>query len=644
MVSAHDRSPVSGWVGSGQGMTKSWLLCLLILVSHAAFARAETKFIEGCTGFPCANFSVGAEVTPGGDLFPRILFNPPKLGSWLEEWGGGQLAVEVAGKRWTAEDLHDKQVVRSWPQATVQWADKSLPVRLHLDAWAPVVAKDVASTALPVLVTRLRVDGPAGTTVTLSYTAKRQRAFADASFSSSGDATAHLDACPDWGLGWDQLEAGDEPGFTRQDDRTVQSSLRLTLPASGSRTVYLYQLFWHPACRAAADYADLPALFKGLQERLPSLEKSTAAFAELLPSSGDAKVDEYLRWYTTAGVMLTRVLKDNTILTMGYAELNQRDSFWTSFPHLYFWPEAERRMLEESAAAVAASGKVPTCILPTIEREDDLDINEYFLLRVARFYRKHQDKAFVQKIWPDCTRAMQYLVNRCVPPSALPEQQSYWADWKDVKGVIGRKYAPHFTLLYLASLQEMAYLAREIGQDDLANTWDKARAAADHQINLPVAQGGLWNGKYFVNVWRDGRQDDALLEDQMVAGVWGVIPKERFESIREELNARSEKPWGVRETVPYYDAKAFGLEGGDYHNGSVWPWLNCADAMARLRYGHRDDALRILKKVGEWDLERHGDFLPHENLSGETGANIRKYVQGWNAAYLGAVMALSHQD
>ena len=119
--------------------------------------------------------------------------------------GGGQLAVEVAGKRWTAEDLADKQVVRSWPQSTVRWADKSLPVQLQLDAWAPVVAKDVASTALPVLVTRVRVDGPAGTTVTLVYTAKRQRAFADASFSSSGDAAAHLGACPDWGLGWYQL-------------------------------------------------------------------------------------------------------------------------------------------------------------------------------------------------------------------------------------------------------------------------------------------------------------------------------------------------------------------------------------------------------------------------------------------------------
>lgn len=45
--------------------------------------------------------------------------------------------------------------------------------------------------------------------------------------------------------------------------------------------------------------------------------------------------------------------------------------------------------------------------------------------------------------------------------------------------------------------------------------------------------------------------------------------------------------------------------------------------------------------MGEWDLERHGDFLPNENLHGETGASIRQYIQGWNAAYLGAVMALS---
>jgi hypothetical protein len=84
------------------------------------------------------------------------------------------------------------------------------------------------------------------------------------------------------------------------------------LPASGTRTVYLYLLFWHPDGRAAADYADLPALYAGVRQRLLELEASTTAFREVLPASGDAMIDEYLRWYLTAGVMLTRVLKDGT--------------------------------------------------------------------------------------------------------------------------------------------------------------------------------------------------------------------------------------------------------------------------------------------------------------------------------------------
>ena len=600
---------------------------------------AEAPFIKGCTGFACANFSVGGEVTPGGKLFDRILINPPVIGAWLAEWGRGELVVECRGLRWTAGSLKEVKVLRAWPQASVQWADPKLPVRLRADAWAPVQENDVAATSLPVLVARLRLDGAPGQAVALEYKAARMEAFGHA-FSSTGEVTGRLDNFDDFGLGWDQLVKGDIAAFDRLDDHAVRTRLELTLPASGSRTVYLYLLFWNPAGRAAADYADLPALHRGVRQRLMNLEKATALFPESLPASGDAKVDEYLRWYMTAGVMLTRVLKDNTTLTMGYAELNQRDSFWTSFPHLYYWPAAEQKMLEESAAAVSAAGKVPTCILPTIEREDDLDINEYFLLRVARYHQKYPDPAFVKKIWPACQRAMDYLVGRCVVPSALPEQQSFWADWKDVGGITGRRFGPHFTGLYLASLQEMAKLARVLGETQAAAKWDAAYAAGHKQMNLPVEKGGQWNGKHYVNIWRDGRKDDALLEDQMVAGVWGVIPPDRFSSIRNELNTRAEKPWGVRETVPYYEGKGFGYEGGDYHNGGVWPWLNCADVMARIRYGDRDDALRILRKLGEWDLEKGGDFLPHENLHGEDGRCIRKYIQGWDAAYLGAVMAL----
>ena len=57
------------------------LLTTLLLAPLASLAVGDPNFIKGCTGFPCANFSVGAEVTPGGDLFPHILFNPPVLGT-----------------------------------------------------------------------------------------------------------------------------------------------------------------------------------------------------------------------------------------------------------------------------------------------------------------------------------------------------------------------------------------------------------------------------------------------------------------------------------------------------------------------------------------------------------------------------------
>lgn len=72
------------------------------------------------------------------------------------------------------------------------------------------------------------------------------------------------------------------------------------------------------------------------------------------------------------------------MITMGYHELNQRDSFWTSFLHLVLYPGLERRMIEISIANQTADGKIPTTLLLVIERKYDVDINEYFCLRIAR--------------------------------------------------------------------------------------------------------------------------------------------------------------------------------------------------------------------------------------------------------------------
>jgi hypothetical protein len=74
---------------------------------------------------------------------------------------------------------------------------------------------------------------------------------------------------------------------------------------------------------------------------------------------------------------------------MGYVELNQRDSFWTAGLHAFMWPSLEVLMLRESCEfqctdgggppsycqrygdGLSVDGKVPTCILPIITRDDN---------------------------------------------------------------------------------------------------------------------------------------------------------------------------------------------------------------------------------------------------------------------------------
>ena len=96
---------------------------------------------------------------------------------------------------------------------------------------------------------------------------------------------------------------------------------------------------------------------------------------------------------------------------MGYRELNQRDSYWTSWLHLVFYKDLERKMIEESIEWQQPSGKIPTTILPLIEREDDLDINAFFILRIARFYRYYHNKQDLINYWPAMKKAMNWLIS-----------------------------------------------------------------------------------------------------------------------------------------------------------------------------------------------------------------------------------------
>ena len=227
---------------------------------------------------------------------------------------------------------------------------------------------------------------------------------------------------------------------------------------------------------------------------------------------GDEQILRYTRWYSQAAVMLTKSDVTGRVITMGYHELNQRDSFWTSFVHLSFWPKLEQAMLRESCLWQKGGRKLPTTILPKYERETDVDINEYFCLRIARYFHWHRDLPFLRECWPHFCRSVEFLLTLDRDGDGLPEQAPpenplcFWADWKDVKGIVGRKLAPHFVLLWLAVLQEGILLSQALESEKSEAWFRELFQRAKAQTELPVQEGGLWQGDHYTELWYDGRK------------------------------------------------------------------------------------------------------------------------------------------
>jgi len=321
---------------------------------------------------------------------------------------------------------------------------------------------------------------------------------------------------------------------------------------------------------------------------------------------------------------------------MGYAELNQRDSYWTSWLHLVLFPDLERKMIEESIEYQQKSGKIPTTILPLIEREDDLDINAFFILRAWRYYDFHKDKKALTQWFPALQKAMDWLISRDFSDNGLPEQVSFWGDWKDVAGVANRRYSPFSGLIYLSALKQMIAICNILGETDALQKYESAYRKGFDFINKSTDKGGLWNGNFYCQIDKNGSVDRHLLQDQMIGVFFGVVPPDRAEKIVESLNKQSLTQWGIAETTPYHPVE-WGYAPGTYHNGGVWPWLSFMDCWARLKMGRKDEAVKLLKTVARADLVDSGDWSPNEDINSLTGENIGYQIQGWNAGLFGLI-------
>lgn len=606
-------------------MTRNLRIYMAALVSMLCFTlRAQVKPAAG--GYPIANFALTVNVSEQGDMYGQVLQNVGKLGGWLLDRGPVRVELEKDGKKETLSQFKDKDIRRVFPFVEAEYAKSShISSNIKLKTFCPLAVNDAETSSLPVLMLEMECTNPTRKEETFTIVVKPGNEICGQmssdnegkrSVASNGSFAVAADVDAEWS----------------------GNAFRVPVTLKGKEmkavriAISLYDSDWI----SARSFASAGEVVEHACSVWDILETKTEEFSQAIPETGIEDVDTYLRWYMVPAISLTRYNKKGEILTMGYMELNPRDSYWTTWVHLLLYKDAERKMIEECLAAVSPAGKMPTTILPVIEREDDLDINAFLILRAARFYQLYHEKDKLLSYWPVLKKAMDWLISRDTKGKGLPRQVSFWGDWKDVKGVEDREYSPFSALVYLAALKKMMYMGEECGDSVAIEKYEEAYRKGYDIVNKPVEEGGMWNGRYYCQLWKNGSVNDKLLEDQTIGILFDVVPRDKALKIIESLNEMSLTPYGVAETFPYYP-KEFGLDPATYHNGAVWPWVNFMDCWARIRLGQKDDAIDIIKRVGRADIIASGDWSANEHINSLTGENLGFHIQGWSAALFGTV-------
>ena len=604
-------------------MNQKFLAVLTVLLMSALCANAADVKVDG---YPIANFAVTANIHQTGGFYGDIMRNPGKLGTWLESCGGVVFYIAQDGNRHSFDSFRNKRIERAFPFASGVYEGSPLTdARISMTTYCPLGVNDIEISSLPVILLEMSVDNMDRSHEEFEVVIDPGSLFKDgAEWYRDGDI---------WGIkaAYTQISADIE---CRWEEGIL--SIPLSLKGCSSANIRIAIILADEEGYSACEFSSSDEISRYVFSNWKKLKTRTTAFSDAIPATGDKELDNYLRWYMTPAICLTKCTKNGEILTMGYIELNQRDSYWTSWLHLVMFRDAERKMIEESIAYQQESGKIPTTILPLIEREDDLDINAFFILRVARYYKLYRDSGCLARYWPSLCKAMEWLISRDSDGDGIPCQHSFWGDWKDVQGVTDRKYSPFSGLIYLAALKEMVYMAETLDDDAAAEGFRRAYDKGFEFMNRPIENGGMWNGRYYCQIWKDGSVNDRLLQDQTIGILFGVIPEERAQQIFDSLNEMSLTRYGVAETYPYYPAE-WGYEPATYHNGAVWPWVSFMDCWARLNSGRRQEAIDIEKRVAKADLVDSGDWTPNEHINSLTGENLGFKIQGWNAALFGMV-------
>jgi glycogen debranching enzyme len=305
-----------------------------------------------------------------------------------------------------------------------------------------------------------------------------------------------------------------------------------------------------------------------------------------------------------------------------------RDTLITSFQTLLFGPElaigalevlAELQALEDDPETDAEPGKIVHEVRHGKAAKawyhryyGTVDATPLYLVLLSEVWRWTGDSGLADQLREPALRALAWIDehgdadgDRFVEYRRRTERGLENQSWKD-SGDSQRFADGRFAEAPIAPCEVQGYvydakrrtaeLAREAWGD--AVLADRLEAEADELRER--FNEAFWvedrGGYYALALDAEKRQVDSLCSN-IGHLLWsGIVPEERAPSVVASLMGEQLwSGWGVR-TMSIEDAAYSPLS---YHNGTVWPHDNSLIAAGLARYGHRDEALRIVCQMLE---------------------------------------------